>query len=60
MIPEEILDISYCRSSGPGGQHVNKTSSKAVIRIKIDKIPNLNAQTKENIVKNNPSRINNL
>lgn len=26
------LEISYVRSSGPGGQNVNKTSTKAVVR----------------------------
>lgn len=31
-IPEEELELSYVRSSGPGGQNVNKVSSKAVLR----------------------------
>ncbi len=26
------LELSYARSGGPGGQHVNKTSTKAVLR----------------------------
>ncbi|XP_009472454.1 PREDICTED: peptidyl-tRNA hydrolase ICT1, mitochondrial [Nipponia nippon] len=26
------LTVSYCRSSGPGGQHVNKVNSKAEVR----------------------------
>ena len=30
-IPEEELEYSYVRSSGPGGQNVNKVSSKAVL-----------------------------
>ncbi|RLV96281.1 Peroxiredoxin-5 mitochondrial [Spathaspora sp. JA1] len=30
---EELFDISYSRSSGPGGQKVNKTSSKATIAL---------------------------
>lgn len=36
-VPKEELDISYARSSGPGGQHVNKTNSKAVVRIDVHK-----------------------
>lgn len=36
-VPKEELDVSYARSSGPGGQHVNKTNSKAVVRIDIHK-----------------------
>ncbi|XP_032640955.1 large ribosomal subunit protein mL62 [Chelonoidis abingdonii] len=31
-IPMDCLSISYCRSSGPGGQNVNKVNSKAEIR----------------------------
>ncbi|XP_045842509.1 peptidyl-tRNA hydrolase ICT1, mitochondrial isoform X2 [Meles meles] len=31
-IPVDRLMISYCRSSGPGGQNVNKVNSKAEVR----------------------------
>ncbi|XP_032312757.1 peptidyl-tRNA hydrolase ICT1, mitochondrial isoform X2 [Camelus ferus] len=31
-IPVDRLTISYCRSSGPGGQNVNKVNSKAEVR----------------------------
>ncbi|XP_015988054.2 peptidyl-tRNA hydrolase ICT1, mitochondrial [Rousettus aegyptiacus] len=31
-IPLDRLTISYCRSSGPGGQNVNKVNSKAEVR----------------------------
>ncbi len=32
---EEHGDVSFSRSSGPGGQKVNKTSTKALLRISI-------------------------
>ncbi|KAF2723452.1 hypothetical protein K431DRAFT_219806 [Polychaeton citri CBS 116435] len=32
-IPRSICDVSFSRSSGPGGQNVNKVSSKATLRI---------------------------
>jgi ribosome-associated protein len=32
VIPFHELELSYARSSGPGGQNVNKVSSKAVLR----------------------------
>ncbi len=32
QIPDEELEFSYVRSSGPGGQAVNKVSSKARLR----------------------------
>lgn len=31
-IPEEELTFTFARSGGPGGQNVNKVSSKAVLR----------------------------
>lgn len=32
VIPATELEWSFARSSGPGGQHVNKVSSKAILR----------------------------
>ncbi len=32
QIPESELEIQFARSSGPGGQNVNKTSTKAQVR----------------------------
>lgn len=34
-IPIEKLTISYNRSSGPGGQHVNTTNTKVEIRFMV-------------------------
>ena len=31
-IPEQEITVSFVRSSGPGGQNVNKTSTKAQLR----------------------------
>ncbi|KAK8783083.1 hypothetical protein V5799_015574 [Amblyomma americanum] len=35
-IPEGELEISYSRSSGPGGQNVNKVNSKVEIRFHVE------------------------
>lgn len=32
VIPGDELHYAFARSSGPGGQHVNKTSTKVVLR----------------------------
>ncbi|KAG7195149.1 uncharacterized protein KQ657_003670 [Scheffersomyces spartinae] len=36
-IPRNYFDISFSRSSGPGGQKVNKTSSKATVALSSDR-----------------------
>jgi ribosome-associated protein len=38
-IPRSELRFSFVRSSGPGGQNVNKVSSKAVLRWTVTKSP---------------------
>ncbi|CAE6479629.1 unnamed protein product [Rhizoctonia solani] len=35
-VPKREFEIGYSRSSGPGGQHVNKTSTKATIRLSVN------------------------
>jgi len=35
VIPPEALEWQFARSAGPGGQHVNRTSSKAVLRFDV-------------------------
>lgn len=34
-IPDDELEFQYVRSSGPGGQNVNKVNSKAVLRWRV-------------------------
>ncbi|MBC7835002.1 MAG: aminoacyl-tRNA hydrolase [Phycisphaerales bacterium] len=38
-VPEGVLAFSYSRSGGPGGQNVNKVSSKAELRLALHQIP---------------------
>ncbi|KAB5592136.1 hypothetical protein CTheo_4401 [Ceratobasidium theobromae] len=35
-VPKREFEVGYSRSSGPGGQHVNKTSTKANVRLPLD------------------------
>lgn len=35
VVPESEMNIDFVRSSGPGGQKVNKTSSKAQLRWRV-------------------------
>jgi ribosome-associated protein len=40
-IPFSELDIRFTRSSGPGGQHVNKTSTQAELTFDLERSPSL-------------------
>ncbi|XP_072375230.1 large ribosomal subunit protein mL62-like [Diabrotica undecimpunctata] len=46
-IPMEELDISYSRSSGPGGQNVNKVNTKVDVRFHLQSAKWLNEKIKE-------------
>ncbi|KAF2501008.1 hypothetical protein BU16DRAFT_555513 [Lophium mytilinum] len=37
-IPKAICDLSFSRSSGPGGQNVNKVNSKATLKLEVSKL----------------------
>ena len=56
-IPESELALSYSRSSGPGGQNVNKTSSKATLRWDPFRSPALPADVRERFVRAYGSRL---
>lgn len=38
-VPQAALRVAYVRSSGPGGQNVNKRATKAQLRVLLDDIP---------------------
>jgi ribosome-associated protein len=40
-IPDDELTFTASRSGGPGGQHVNKTSSKVTLRFDVSHSPSL-------------------
>ncbi|KAF8903707.1 RF-1 domain-containing protein [Gymnopilus junonius] len=35
-IPKELVEVSFSRSSGPGGQNVNKVNTKATVRCSVN------------------------
>lgn len=41
-IPRHQFDVTFARSSGPGGQNVNKVSSKATIKMNADRWGDIN------------------
>ena len=46
-IPDTELTVSWARSGGAGGQHVNKTSTKAVLRWSFGSSTSLSLEVKE-------------
>jgi len=38
-VPDGVLRFSFARASGPGGQNVNKVSTKAELRVAVESLP---------------------
>lgn len=55
VIPEEQLSFSYARSGGPGGQNVNKVSSKALLSWRPEESGLLEEDALERLKKRYPS-----
>ncbi|MBA2115116.1 alternative ribosome rescue aminoacyl-tRNA hydrolase ArfB [Bremerella alba] len=56
-IPWSELQFSYSRSSGPGGQHVNKTNTKATLKWDVQQTAALPPTVKERFEKHWGTRI---
>lgn len=50
FIPAAALEWQFARSSGPGGQHVNRTSSKAMLRFDAHRSPHLPDDVKRRLL----------
>ena len=57
-IPAAELQMSFARSAGPGGQNVNKVSSKAVLRWRVVETPSLPEAARRRFVTRYANRIN--
>lgn len=56
-IPERELRFTFSRSSGPGGQNVNKVSTKVTLRFDINRTRGLSDEQKARIKRRLASRI---
>lgn len=57
VVPPEALSWQFVRSSGPGGQHVNRTSSKAVLRFNAVQSPCLPDDVRRRLVDREAARL---
>ncbi|XP_049614103.1 large ribosomal subunit protein mL62 isoform X2 [Syngnathus scovelli] len=57
-VPVDRLTVSYSRSSGPGGQHVNKVNTKTEIRFHVLTADWIPEDVRQKIMEKNPNRIN--
>lgn len=57
FITEQELEFTAVRSSGPGGQHVNKTSTKVVLRFDIKHSPGLPEPERQILLRRLASRL---
>lgn len=57
-IPVDRLKITYSRSSGPGGQNVNKVNTKAEVRFHIATADWLSEEVRQNILSKHKNKIN--
>jgi ribosome-associated protein len=57
IIPDYELEITASRAGGPGGQHVNKTSTKITVRWNVKNTTVLTDEQKERVLQNLQSRL---
>jgi ribosome-associated protein len=55
-IPDTEFEISFARSGGPGGQNVNKVSSKVVLRWNVAASPSLPEDVKHRLMQQQRNR----
>lgn len=56
-IPLNEIRFSFARSSGPGGQNVNKVNSKAILRWSVTTSPSLSPVVRQRVVAKHRRRI---
>ncbi|MCB2204124.1 aminoacyl-tRNA hydrolase [bacterium] len=57
-IPDSELEESFVRSSGPGGQNVNKVATAVQLRFDVQHSPSLPEDVRERLLKMEKNRIN--
>lgn len=59
IVPVEKIEMSFSRSSGPGGQNVNKVNTKVEFRFHVSSSDWINEEVKKQLFELYPNKINN-
>lgn len=59
-VPKEKLNLSFARSSGPGGQNVNKLNTKVDLRFHVESCDWIPEKVKRRFLEQNKNAINRL
>lgn len=57
IIPDHEIEISTSRAGGPGGQHVNRTSTRITLRWNVIETQALNDEQKERVLQKLQSKL---
>ena len=57
VVPKNGVRFSFTRAGGPGGQHVNKVSTRATLRFHVDSAAWLPPEVRRRLRQNEPARI---
>ncbi|MBI5366767.1 MAG: aminoacyl-tRNA hydrolase [Planctomycetes bacterium] len=55
VVPRAALRVTFCRAGGPGGQNVNKVSTKAEVRLRLEEVPALTDEQRARVRARFPS-----
>ena len=58
VVPRNGVKFTFSRASGPGGQNVNKVSTRATLRFRLDSAGWLPGPVRDRLAAQEPSRIN--
>lgn len=60
LLPREQVQVEYARSSGPGGQHVNRTETKVILRLNVATCDMLPEAARERLLQRLAARLTRL